>query len=278
MEIKQRIVFRNDEHKDLINYLIDNGIEFINDDQTSLIILEILETHLCWPTINDYIIQHNMITIADSIYTKEELDQAKWFTIRSQWRWQYPQPSQNGAYRHITYSNQNTCIECGSNEIQIDLFRLKMAPKWGKRHFLMLNWIDDELFSSDYARSVLSDSGLRGLSFLDALKSGNREKMENINQLKIDHILPEGLIDQDNTIKEITTCKICGVKKYVMAGRGLVYKKSVFSNDVDIAKSFEVFGFGHYAPQCIFVNRRFYDIIIINGLDRNLVFEPLKLK
>lgn len=103
MEIKQRIAFRNDEYIDLIKYLKTNKVKFFEDDQTSLIILEIFKTSPFWPTIKDYVIQHNMNPVADAIYSKKELQTAEWLIVRSQWRWQYPQPSWNGEYQNITY-------------------------------------------------------------------------------------------------------------------------------------------------------------------------------
>ena len=102
-------------------------------------------------------------------------------------------------------------------------------------------------------------------------------KLEDFNQLKVNSILSPGIQDQDNTIRETTKCKKCGIVKYALTGRGLVYKKSIFQNDVDIVNSFEVFGWSHDAPRGIFVNQKFYQVILNNGLEKILEFVPIKL-
>ena len=65
--------------------------------------------------------------------------------------------------------------------------------------------------------------------------------------------------------------------KYNMTGRGFVYKRDVFRDDVDIIKSFEVFGWDYEAPRCIFINKKFYQTLIANKLEKDLRFEPIKL-
>lgn len=205
------------------------------------------------------------------------MEQAEWFYLRSKWRWEYPQPAGNGGFHHITYSDKEYCKECGSGLVQIGSFWVKKTPDWKKRDFLMLNWIEDELFLNDKAKSILLKSDLRGLEFIDVVKPRTEVKLEDFNQLKVKNILSPGLVNQDNTIRETTKCKKCGVVKYALTGRGLVYEKSIFPNDIDIVNSYEVFGWGYAAPRCIFVNQKFYQVIISNGLDKHLVFEPIKL-
>jgi hypothetical protein len=277
MDFKQRIVFRDDEHKKLVEFLDEQKIKYEHDTSTSLIVLKILESNKFWPEINKYLVSNKMVPYTEGIYSKEEMKQAEWFTIRSKWRWEYPQPADDGSYQHITYSEKNYCDECGSGLVQIDGFRVKKTPKWSKKNFLMLNWIDDELFLSDNAKIILSNSNLRGFEFIDVVKFKTDSKLDDINQLKVNEVLSPGLVNQDNTIREIIKCKKCGVVKYAITGRGLVYKKSVFRGDVDIVNSFEVFGWGHAAPRGILVNQKFYQVITSNYLDKNLEFEPIKL-
>lgn len=276
MDYKQRIVFRDDEHKKLIMFLDEQGIEYEHDVSLSLIVIEMLESNKYWTEINRHLVKNKIVPYTEVVYTKEEMEQAEWLAVRSKWRWEYPQPAGDGSYQRFTYSEENYCRECGSGLAQINSFRVKKTPKWSKKNFLMLNWIEDELFLSDNAAGVLSNSSLNGFDFIDVVNSKTLIKLSDINQLKINNILSPGLVDQDNTIREAIKCKKCGITKYALTGRGLVYKNSIFCNKHDIVKSFEVFGWGHAAPRTIFISQKFYKIIISNGLDKNLIFEPIK--
>lgn len=275
MDFKQRIVFRDDEHKKLIQFLDDQRIKYERDTSISLIVLEILESDKFWPDINKYLTKNKISLQTEGVYTKQEMEQAEWFSFRSKWRWGYPQPE--NYEQNIIYSDKNYCKECGSGLVQINSFRVKKTPNWSKKNFLMLNWVEDELFLSNHAKNILLNSNLKGFGFIDVVKPKGEMLLEDINQLKVNEVLSPGLVNQDNTIRETTKCKKCGVIKYALTGRGLVYKKSVFPSDFDIVKSFEVFGWGHVAPRGIFVNQKFYQTIIQNKLERNLEFEPIKL-
>lgn len=279
MDFKQRVSFREDDHKNLIKFLKDNKIKYKEGDSNiPIAILEILESNQFWPEIKEYISKHNISEYTEGVYTNQEMEKAEWFSLRSKWRWEYPQPVGNFGYQHlITYDDNNYCYECGSGLVQIDSFRVKKSPDWKKRNFFMLNWIEDELFLSDDAKNILLNSGLNGFEFIDVVKPSTETKLEDFNQLKVRNILSPGLVNQNNTIRETTKCKKCGIVKYALTGRGLEYKKSIFRNDVDIVNSFEIFGWGHAAPRGIFVNQKYYQVMISNDLEKHLEFEPIKL-
>lgn len=273
MDFKHRVSLKKERDKELINFIDEQKIDYENTE-FSFVILEILESNKFWPKINKYLIAKNIRTITEGVYSKQEIEQAKWITMRSKLRWQYPQPAGNDNYKNITYSKENYCNQCNTGLTQIDSFRVKKTPKWKRNYFLMLNWIEDELFLSDNAKNILTNSGLRGFKFFDVVKN-DVTKLEDFNQLKVNEILSPGLIDQENTIKETHKCNKCGVVKYVTTGRGLVYRESVFRNDVDIVNSFELFGLS--GVRTIFINQNFYKVIINNKMDKNIEFVPIKL-
>ena len=96
---------------------------------------------------------------------------SEWFNVRSVWRFDYPQPENK--YREITYNGQ-MCSACWGGLTQIDAFRFKKAPKWGKRFFLTTNWEDDILFVSDQAKSMIESSNITDVSFKEVKnKSGS---------------------------------------------------------------------------------------------------------
>ena len=276
MKIKHRICFREDMQPEFVNYLRLNRIPYKSGEIIS--VLEIYENSPHWEDISMYVRNGNMSCRPETEFSKDELNSAEWLCMRSKWRFGYPQPEGKYAYETITYTRENYCQNCGSGLTQVDSFRMKKAPKWGSRNFMELNWIGDELFLSEKAKLILQESGITGISFRDVKKTNGREIHEGIEQLVISTTLEKGLVDTAPSIRQVTPCAECGITKYAGSGVGmLAFKKDIFVNVPDVVKSFEIFGFGHYASRVIIVNHKVYDTIINNKLDRNLDFAPIKL-
>ena len=142
----------------------------------------------------------------------------------------------------------------------------------------MLNWIEDELFISGKAKNILNKSSLKGFEFLNVLKYKKNTELEDIYQLKILNILDSGFVPDGEHIKKQLICPICNSSKWIMTGKGYAFKKSIFRDDIDIAKSHEVFGFGSAAPSKIFISQKFYRVIEENDLIRNLEIIPIDLR
>lgn len=276
MLIKHRITFRKEDVPGFVDYLSYNNISYKSGEIIS--VLEIYENHPHWEYISMYVQNGNMSCRPETIFTTKELQSAEWLRMRSKWRFGYPQPEGNFAYKTITYSKENYCSNCGSGLTQIDSFRIKKAPKWGSRNFMELNWIGDELFLSEKAKLILQDACITGITFRDVKNSSGKETHEGIEQLVVTDILEKGLVDTEPSIRRVTLCPECGTTKYLCSGVGmLTFKKEIFANAPDIVKSFEIFGDRLYAARVILVNHKVYDVITKNKLDRNLEFAPLKL-
>jgi hypothetical protein len=61
------------------------------------------------------------------------------------WHHGYPQPANNSGYLQATYDLTSYCA-CGTGARQNGPFRVKSAPRWGRRTILQLNWVYDEYF------------------------------------------------------------------------------------------------------------------------------------
>ena len=287
MDVNHRIVFSVKENPRIVDFLNKNGIKYkyehsaIYNIHSDFVIVNILESHKAWLEMHNYISHNEHGTIISSaVYSKKEMAEAEWFTCRSTWRWEYPQPQSDkfGYMKNITYEFSSNCRECGYGKKQIGNFRVRKSPSWGKKNFLMLNWEEDVLFLSDRAKEILSASDLKGFKFLDVLNTKGTQKIEDINQLVIESCTQPGLVWQGNdTIKEINSCTACGITKYICAGRGHVYKRESLPDNVDFAKSIEGFGCGTASSSLIFVSKKFYDLIVENDLESKLEFEPLML-
>lgn len=278
MEIWNHFTFREDSHPLTSRYMKQNGIKY--DCGAILNGVDISENDPHWPVLEQLLKQENIIrlVLSETKFTKSELLEAEWLTLRSRWYYDYPQPENQ--YRDITYTSEFRCPcrDCGIELIQKDRFRFKRTPKWGKRNFCMTNWVYDELFVSTKAKELLEGSDLKGFSFLEVNSKSGKETLPDVFQIQIPYILPEGIVDKTSNIKRIFVCPICGKQKLCGNGRGqFVFRKDAFIDAPDFVKSAEWFGGGTSASRRILINQKAYRFITENKLDSSLVFEPIRL-
>ena len=274
MDIIYHITFTEDESPTLINYFNKNNIEYKYNGFFYLTDLSEQNPH--WLNVLKIIQKDDVSYTVETIFSKDELNSAEWLRVRSCWKFDYPQPEDS--YESITYSLDSHCAECGSGLLQETPFRLKKEPKWGKRNFLMVNWIEDELFLSSKAKSLLESKKIQNISFLPVLnKSGNQE-FTDVHQLIIHNFLPYGFVDDLSCIQQTYSCPRCNSIKYHPNGKGkFVFHKEIFSNASPIVKSSELFGWGGVAMRLIIVNQFVYQLLKQNHLEHSLVFEPIEL-
>lgn len=277
MEINNHICFDKSELPLLFDYLIKNNIAH-EVSLNRLVSFDVYESSSQWPYIKSFYEKYNLFCICDTHFSKDELQNAQWLTVRSKWLNGYPQPENNFKYETITYSNDNYCKECGAGLVQVDSFRIRKEPKWSTKNFMMLNWVFDEIFLNIKAKNILEENDITGISFLPVKNSRGDIILDNIFQLIINTKIDNGLIDDQPHIREMYVCESCGTKKYISNGKGMLkYKKEVFENVFDIVKSSELFGSGKVATNEIFVNQKVYKLLSDNKLDRALCFEPIEL-
>lgn len=279
MRIKHRYAIRiNDKTRKILDVLEQSKINYRFGVNKIGISFELYEDDRSWKKVRSMMKRYGCSPLTECVYSKEECDNAKWLSVRSRWKWSYPQPERNYEYERITYENEEYCDSCGCGLVQKDCFKVKKSPNWGKRNFLMLNWVYDEIFASDNAIEVLEKSDLKGFSVLDVNIVKNNIIAEDIKQLRIKHILKPCMIIQKDNINKIIDCKKCKQKKLILKGREIYCAEHAFTDiNVDVIKSSEVFGEGYICTRLIFVSNRFYKVITENGLDKDLVFEPINL-
>lgn len=275
MEVSKHICFQEEKVPQLERYLRDNNIVYKTGDISTL---DIYESNPHWAYIANLVEYNNLFCLSETIFSEDELSSAEWLTVRSQWRFGYPQPENDFEYESYTYTRDNSCRQCGCGLRQIDSFRIKKPPKWGKRCFAELNWVGDELFVSDYAKSMLNIGSISGISFLPVKNKKGIEIFSDISQLVVSVILEEGLVRNRQSIRAIEECSQCGSNKYILSGIGmLAFRRECFINKPDIVKTSEFFGSGHYATHKIIVRQNVYKLIVANRMDRGLVFQPIEL-
>lgn len=278
MKIRHRIVFNKKSISlEFLNFLKERKVKF-SDDGTDLIVVYIFEEDEWKNELFQFLQKEEIPSITECIYSKAEMEKASWFSIRSKFRWEYPQPEDCFNFVNITYDSMNYCNICGYGLKQKEEFRINKSPKWGKRNFLMLNWVEDELFISNKARDIMDNDGIKGYKVYDVINHRTNKPIENINQIYIEEVIQPGLINEEQSIEEVLRCKKCGSVKYIYTGRGFTYKKDIFEGlNTDIVKTTEMFGGGLICARRIFISRNFYKLLISNSLDKDLVFEPITI-
>ena len=271
--------------KKIYRYCINNGetaiIDFFTQQNITckksdiVTIFELSETNIHFHSVYEYLLKHNIKPISIEVsFSRKEIEEAEWLSVRSTWRPGYPQPQYDMQYRNTTYDSSEFCEECGNGLLQRDNFTLKKEPDWGTRNFFMANWVQDELFASDKAVSILQDSGVRGFSYNDVLDP-SRRIMRNVKQIYIMNYLSKGL--HYNSIRKEILCPKCNSKKYFLRPGFIEYDKKVFSNvEFDILKTKEKFG-EITCISLIIITQKLYKTFCEHKLDRGLAFTPIKL-
>lgn len=277
MVVNKHINFLIANNPELFAYLDAHHIPY--KEVLHSCVFDISESDPHWEQISLLLQRSRFVCISDTYYTKQELSEAAWLTMRSLWRCGYPQPEDGPGYESVTYSMDGYCSSCGSGLVQNSEFRIKKPPKWGKRHFMMLNWVGDEIFVDDITKTLLSQSGLTGFSFRDVYDKKGANAFEDISQLYIENLLPDGLSTDSRYIDQVNRCPVCGIAKYHSTGIGsLAFREEIFDKAPDIVRTSEIFGWEHWTQREIIVSQRFYQFVIANNLGSALEFKPMYLE
>ena len=198
MRVHNHIAFRSDNHPQIIGYLINHNIPF---SQGKIITtLDMASDDQYWPNIKSILSETGLRYSSETEYSTEELSSAEWLTIRSQWRCGYPQPENAMGYKLFTYSKDNLCPQCGSGIIQTKPFCMIKTPNWGTRHFMMLNWVEDQLFMDDSAKQILTSGGISGFSCQPVLDKKGQKELPNVKQLVVHNKLAFGIVSNRPSI------------------------------------------------------------------------------
>ena len=277
MKIKKHISFSTDHDHKLTRYLTENDINFKVGEIISY--LDIFTDDPQWESVSRLAEECSAVCLSETVFSKKELDAAEWLTLRSTWQNGYPMPDDDLGYLRDTYDDKRYCYECGCGLYQREPFKIKKTPSWGKRGFMMLNWVDDEIFVSDEVKEFLQSSELSGFHFTSVRNKSGKEILPNIYQMCVNTILDVGLLYPQECIRNVLCCPRCGKVKYHPNGIGMYrFKRSIFEGMPDVVKSNEWFGWGHGADRLIIVRNSFYRTVVENKMDRALEFQPIVLE
>ncbi len=280
MDVWNHIGFSKIVHKELWDYVREHNIPVNHRPDEHIASIQMYTSDPRWQWIETYMKAKRQSWISDTIFTKEELQQAQWMRVRSEWVTGYPEPMDGFAYQTITYTKDDYCAACGIGLKQVDCFRMKKVPSWGRRHFFSLFWESDELFVSEAVKRVFSLEGITGVEFMPVKNRSGTQVFEGIFQLRIQKTLEEGLICDLKNLKSSSICPQCARRKSVdNEGMMTQFKKNIFEGAPDVVKTGDYFGVaGNLSPEReIIISQKVYQCIIKNKLEKNLMFYPIEL-
>lgn len=276
MEINYRVAFHKDEVPALLYYLKQHQIQYNQVD--TLIAFDMLESNPHWSFIEECVVSQSLFAWPSKVFSKKELLEAEWFVLWSRWHFDYPQP-EDSYWDEITYTQKDACKLCQNGEKQIAPFRMKKVPKWGRRGFLMMNWISDEFFVSEETKQLMEQEEFSDISFCEVQNKSGKETIPGVYQLMIHRYLPGNAIKDNSYSPGFFICPGCGRKIYKPDLKEKVaYHKEAFASMPDIVKTTDYMGHEDSGShQRILVNQKFYRTITKHHLDRSLEFEPIDL-
>lgn len=110
---------------------------------------QITEDDPRWQKVAQLVKEVGALDIGSTTFSAAELSNAKYLAMLPSWHHGYPQPENDEddfAYLKATYDLRKYCNVCGVGAKQIAPFRMKKAPRWGRKSILQLNWVFDEYF------------------------------------------------------------------------------------------------------------------------------------
>ncbi|EBA12914.1 hypothetical protein [Roseobacter sp. CCS2] len=219
----------------------------------------------------------------------------KWYQVQTG-QFGYPYPKDDFGYQVMTYDPSQGCSTCEIGKVQRAPFRFFKEPKITNKAFIGLNWIFDEVFTTQAVRQLLEKEGLSGMTFSSPVVHKTNEKLKDWCQMHVNTVLPPAILTDGMTTE---TCAMpadetssrflkatgsrlmegpfCGHEKLNWPqGTPLAVRKSALTKAPDVVRTSEWFGSGGSASQAILVSERFFEVIRQNKL-RGLFFDEVKI-
>lgn len=242
-------------------------------DSTGLMTFSVYEEDDYFIKILDYLPKQYL---GSYIYSKEELLNAEWLTMRS------TNDKLEAVNTDHTFAfSCRTKKNFGYGEIDIAYHRKQVFPyefrhpiKWGKNHFYSSYFGGFEtIFCDDLAKSIIKNEEFQDVDFMPVIHYRKNQYLDNIHQIILSNVLPnESLILDKHFIKK--ECDICGAIQYEYSGLSRLGVYAEFLKNADFYRTNYIFGSG-YTNAFNIVSNRVYRLITDKKIDRNLSFEPL---
>jgi len=228
---------------------------------------EIDEGDRKWESIRQIIFEERLSDSQRAEFTREEILAAEWVIVHAAHVAEYPMPEDD--FDAITFDKPSECPACGVGIKQIAPYQMKREPRFGRNHFMLINWTFD-IFARIDVFDCLKEEGIRGFEPVDVVWYKKDSILRTVKQLYIGEKVP-GCFDEKSLILNGGEC---GHKRYayLKAGRPSLIKEKMRQSQ-DIFQSSEWFGDGHHARHFVLASKRFVGLYLEKGW-RGLTFVP----
>lgn len=209
-------------------------------------------------------------------YSPKELKSSKYLVLGVNTHSAYPQPEARNKggqnYIDFTYDTFNSCQFCGYGKIQCDSFYLKKSfVIKNPMRLTQLYWIYDTFFVEKKFKDMLEKDKFTGIEILPAKYIHDKEKREDLFQIRIKDIFPVKL---NFKTRKINTCNYCNHTKYIMEQDSSLFYDQDIIFDGDFYLSQEFFGDGFECFQLPIISQRLYTFLVQNKV-KNITVHPI---
>lgn len=269
MDIKHRINFNADNigvYSKLVDMGIDAKLVELPGDGGNLITILINESDPHWDEVVKLVnrIKHFVIygdgDQYETIFSDDEIRNAKWLRLISTFEQGYPQPKSNWPVKQFSY--ENVCPKCGIYQ-QTRGMRLAKEPSLRNKSFMSLIWTG-EIFCTPEVIRALEEIHAAGYEVWNAIIHKTDEPSRIVHQLYIPGITSPGVIADKES--KYTICPVCSKKKYSPHLKGIMeLEEEALIPDSDFMLTNEWFGNGLIAWREILVSNRVAQLILDQG-------------
>jgi len=264
MEIWHRVAFNGDTDLDFKKGVDKLSIRYkispLPGHEIGLGYFDIAESNSHWMEVADLIQKLGVSNVYDTIFTEEEILEAKWSRLMPVFEQGYPQPEATWATNPITY--EGVCSKCGTYQRQRESFRIKKEPRLGKNHFMSLFWTD-ALFTISTVLTEFAAHQLRGYEVWPVLIHKTGQPSQTVSQVYVSDVTKATLIPEADLPWRV--CAECGITKYQYHKRGYMqFSRDLLESDLNFILTREWFGDRHMAFREILVSNRVAHLIIDN--------------
>ncbi|MBP3538638.1 MAG: hypothetical protein J6J62_02215 [Oscillospiraceae bacterium] len=226
-------------------------------------------------------------------FSDKEMNEAEWFTMRStnnklenvldektfEFSCKFTKrinvwaPSREAGTRFVPED-----VDFYGHETQVAPYYFSKKIKWGRNFFYsVLRRGTEDFFCNELAKNIITQSGLKGASFLSPLKKQTNEPIEDVYQFIIDNIIPESSCEVVD-YRDIYHCPVCGKKEYAMdtLSRPRVNKAALGDQDFYATEPILTWGNDWCIPDHFsIISHRAYEVFKASGFTRTLEIAPL---
>lgn len=272
---KKRIAKFLEKYKVPYSKLYDDDDEYVFDLEEGTEIYQIFKRKFPLQQIE---------TQREKIYSKEDLEQAEWLSVRS-----FTEKiivdelddktvEQSCYYRGILWTSGYRHLK------QIGKIQAEKMLKWGNRHFFCgFDWgCQNFLFCSERTRKLL-EGQWNGLEFIEAVQRKSGKNIPDIYQMVFKTELPIQAFETGKGSKEIQ-CELCGKKMIYIPDCGiytsLKIKKEYLKDYKDVYNTGQILTYNRHLQDGFgvhIVSKEFYRFCEERKMNRGLIYEPIEV-